>query len=832
MSEAFYKIIFHGRCRAGFSPDLVQADLANLYQKPQASIERLFSGKSVIVKRSENAEDIKRFAARLHELGMEVEVDPPLPLIVPDIPDEVEVDGEAGAEADAEVEVDKDAAGSIAEDAAYPEITTQEESNASEDDEPGAVDSSALMPTAEITSPPIVPTLLEKGSTPPVSKADIPQQKMVVSGNNWQQRLTYRLDSFMALGGASTFKALSVVFLLIFLLVAGLRGLLHSFNPELAQQYADLDFFGNIYVTFLQLTDPGNMAQDILSSGWYKLFAVLAGMAGIILLSSLIAFITTALDQKISELKRGRSKVIEKNHTLILGWNEQRIVEVIRELVLANESESDACVVILADFDKEAMDDMLRLRLPDRATTRIVTRNGRVSTLANLDMVSIEQCRSVIVLASCEDTDSPERKMTSDARVIQTILAVTGKLPETEEACVVAEIFNPAYRDIIATSFSDKIVTVNTSDILAKLLVQTSRSVGLSTVYNEILSFDGCEMYFYQHEWPDVAFGDIAYHFPDGVPMGVRKASGELLLNPPLGYRMVSDDDILILADDDSTIDYQTSPCAQPNHYPLAGRKQHQTSERELLIGWNHKARIIVEEFADYVSDGSVIDILIAAPSEKVRSEIAALNETVEGIDIHLLELNCLNREHLLSIEPFGYNNIIILASVSDELDAQQVDSENIVTLLLLRSIFNEFDQENTTTKLITEVLDSQNLPLVARAGVKDVIISSRLVSMVIAQVSQSKDIKRVYDDLFQEDGSEIYLKPASLYFDEFPIQVSYADVIAIAQQRGEVCLGIKIKALESDAEKNNGVRLIPPKMEQFSMSAEDSLVVLAEDEL
>src|SRR5690606_474844 len=216
-------------------------------------------------------------------------------------------------------------------------------------------------------------------------------------------------------------------FLAIFFLIAGFRGLLHILNPDVALQYESLDFFGNVYITFLQLTDPGNMAQDILSSPWYKLFAVFAGLAGVVLLSALIAFITTALDQKLNELKRGRSKVIETNHTLILGWNEQRIVEIIREIILANESEDDGCVVILADMDKEAMDDTLRLQVPDRKTTRIVTRSGRVSTLANLNMVSIEHCRSIVILGMCEDTALPEAKVKSDAAVIQTILAASGK---------------------------------------------------------------------------------------------------------------------------------------------------------------------------------------------------------------------------------------------------------------------------------------------------------------------------------------------------------------------------------------------------------------------
>ena len=81
---------------------------------------------------------------------------------------------------------------------------------------------------------------------------------------------------------------------------------------------------------------------------------------------------------------------------------------------------------------------------------------------------------------------------------------------------------------------------------------------------------------------------------------------------------------------------------------------------------------------------------------------------------------------------------------------------------------------------MITEILDSQNDALVAKAGVQDVIISNRLVSMIMAQISESRDIEKVYEDIFQEEGSEIYLKPAHLYFDELPLQASFADMLAI----------------------------------------------------
>jgi len=577
------------------------------------------------------------------------------------------------------------------------------------------------------------------------------------------------------------------------------------------------------------------MAQDIYSGVGYKVFAILAGIAGIVMLSALIAFITTALDQKIYELKRGRSKVIESGHTLILGWSEQRIAEMLRELVLANESEKDACVVILANKDKEDMDDILRLRVRETATTRIVTRSGDVASITNLDMVSLESCKSVIILADCDDTDSAERKASSDAKAIQTVLATMGNDIESEDFSVVVEIFNPTHREIVRSSFPDHVITVNTSDILAKLLVQTSRSVGLSTVYNEILSFDGCEMYFYDADWGGSSFGEIGYRFPDGVPIGIRSGDGSIALNPDAGRTLQQDDEILIIADDDSTIELLAAPVAAPVVHALSGERQQQRIERELMIGWSFKSSAIIREFADYIVDGSQIHVLLKNPTSEQIADIEALDREIDSIDVSLLVKDCLNIEDLMSVKPFEYDNIIILAgnAVDDtEVDAARVDSENIVALLLLRRIFSQYADESASTKLITEILDSQNDALVAKAGVQDVIISNRLVSMIMAQISESADIERVYDDIFQEDGSEIYLKPVSLYFEALPPEASFADMMAIAQQRGEICIGVKTMAHENDKSRNNGIQLIPEKTAEFNLQPDDKLVVLAEDEL
>lgn len=844
-----YSISFKGEVASGFAENDVKASFAKSFQKDDSVIERLFCGDEVLLVRDIDADRATRAAKQLRSIGAVVELldefGLPIefrssasfdaapsndPSAATGSNEEIDSDAEtgvneavhngtvAGANEDASSEFEALVGEAPTHDDEPVKLQVPEQPNAGDTDNTDPYDLTATAKLRHLSQ------ITDKRVIQAPAKVDLRKVRM-----------RYRFDSFMAKGGGSIFKALTLAFVAIFLLIGLLRGGMLMFAPEIAQQHQDIGFLGNLYITFLEITDPGNMAQDIYSGVGYKVFAVLAGIAGIVMLSALIAFITTALDQKIYELKRGRSKVIEDGHTLILGWNEQRIVEILRELILANESEKDACVVILADKDKEEMDDVLRLRVKDPKSTRIVTRSGDVSTLTNLDMVSLEACRSVVILANCEDTDTAELKASSDAKAIQTVLATMGNEIANDDFNVVVEIFNPTHREIVRSSFPEHVITVNTSDILAKLLVQTSRSIGLSVVYNEILSFDGCEMYFYDAEWGGATFDEVSYRFPDGVPIGVRNADGDILMNPGAGRVLEPTDEVLIIADDDSTIELKGEPVTVPADYTLPDLRQQQRIERELMIGWSFKSTAIIREFADYIIDGSCIHILLKHPSDDQIAEIQALDKELPGITVEVLQKDCLNIDDLMSIRPFDYDNIIILAgNGSGELhiDAGRVDSENIVALLLLRRIFSQYPNDSQNTKLITEVLDSQNDALVAKAGVQDVIISNRLISMIMAQIAESRDIEKVYDDIFQEDGSEIYLKPASLYYEAFPSELKFSDLMASARKRDEICIGVKIKSLEQDKELNNGVTLIPEKNTVYTLQADDCLVVLAEDEL
>ncbi len=53
----------------------------------------------------------------------------------------------------------------------------------------------------------------------------------------------------------------------------------------------------------------------------------------------------------------------------------------------------------------------------------------------------------------------------------------------------------------------EMVSVIDAEKILAKIMVQTSRTSGLSVVYSELLSFEGCEMYFHNNPaWAGLRF--------------------------------------------------------------------------------------------------------------------------------------------------------------------------------------------------------------------------------------------------------------------------------------------------------------------------------------
>jgi len=429
---------------------------------------------------------------------------------------------------------------------------------------------------------------------------------------SFKERVHYLVDNYLARGNKALFISLVAGFLGAIFGIVLLRVILHAIWPDPVN-----GFNAHLWKTFLELTDPGNMNQDNNTPTLFKITAVIAGLSGVVIFSALIAVLTTALDGAIANFKKGHSRVLESEHSIILGWGD-RVVEILKELVEANESEDDPCVVILSELPKEEMDEFLLTNFPDSGNTRVVTRTGAVTSLLSLNQISASECRSAIVLASCKESDLLADRLDSDARVIKSVLALEAIAPEAEFP-IVTEVFNKRNAAVVKDISPERVRIVDAGEVLAKIMVQTSRTSGLSVVYSELLSFDGCEMYFHHDDWGGIQWQKLQYHFPDGVPIGLRTADGEIRMRPALDYELADDDEILIVADDDSTIEFLPEPVMVPEGYVAPGHRTEQKKERKLIIGWSPKAPVIISEYSEYVLEDSEVVVIANDPPDWCR---------------------------------------------------------------------------------------------------------------------------------------------------------------------------------------------------------------------
>ena len=642
----------------------------------------------------------------------------------------------------------------------------------------------------------------------------------------YTDKLRYRFEKYLNKGGSSIFMSLFVVFITMFLLMILLRWSILSIWPDFTHTN---NFLEDIWLVWLQMTDPGNMNQDNASNHWLKIATVLSRIIGVLILSMLIAFITTSLEQVFYEFRKGRGKVLEEEFTLILGWNE-RVIDIIRELILANESENYAAVVVLSNEDKELMDDLIAKRIPNTMTTKIITTTGDYANINELKRVSVTHAKSVILLANCSESATQMEKVYSDVQSIKAMMALISCQDGKNELPIIAEVFNEEKRDLISYFDDKNIIALESWEIMGKLLVQTSLTSGLEMVYNEILSFDGCEVYFYEAEWNGVLFGDLPFHFKDGIPLGIFNDDDGMTLRPGKDYQLKDEDQIIILAEDDSTIDFESSPFYNPTEIPIVNSKLDKRQKSILFLGWHHVAETFINESIEYLEEGSTFEIYFNKPDQALIDRVDRLDKKHPDFKITLTDSNPLALEDLDQCNPFEFDNIIILSQDSSEQKTDKIDSDTLIILLLLRKI--KLKTPDVSTKIIAQVLNSENQEIINQTDVDDFIISNKLITMILAQLSEEPDIVNFYNDIFAEDGSEIYVKSIKLYQDQFPLKTTFGNIIGLADQRDEICLGIRKGSLSKNQEQNFGVTLNLKKDEEVELTADDFLVVLSEDEL
>lgn len=621
-------------------------------------------------------------------------------------------------------------------------------------------------------------------------------------------RLRYEFDKSMSAGPVALIGWLALLSLVV-IIVASIILVLFQLAPEGGQP---VDFSEAAWESLMRSMDAGTVAGD---TGWsFRAVGLGVTIAGIFIFSTLIGVLSSGIEGKLEELRKGRSQVLEKDHTVILNWSPS-IFDVISELVVANRSRNRPRIVIMANRDKVEMEDEIAAKVAELGNTRIICRRGDPTDLYDLSLVTPQAARSIVIL-------SPEGDEDPDSCVIKSILAlVHDPQRRAEPYRIAAEIRDARNVEVARVVGGREAQLVLADDLIGRIVVHSSRQSGLSAVYSELLDFEGCEIYtLEQNGLVGKTFGESLMAYENSTLIGLVTAEGHVELNPPMDRRVAQSDRAVIIAEDDAAIQIKT-PSLPPDlsqiRLPAAVVAR---PERVLLLGWNRRAPIITMELSRYVEPGSVLTI--AADTPTIEEDIGALAVASDNLKVYFSRTDITSRKALEELDVSSYDHVLVLG-YSDMLEPQPTDTRTLVTLLHLRKIA---EATGRRVQVVSEMVDVRNRELAEVTRADDFVVSNKLVSLMLAQASENDALTAIFDDLLDETGSELYMRPASDYV-ALGVPVTFYTVSEAARQRGEVAIGYHRPRPGAAA---NGILINPAKAIPETYLEGDRLIVLARD--
>ena len=501
-----------------------------------------------------------------------------------------------------------------------------------------------------------------------------------------------------------------------------------------------------------------------------------------------------------------RRELLVQDHTLIVGWS-PKVFTLIEELVLANASEESALVVVLGTEDSFVMQDMIEAEVQSlrHATTRVVTRTGDPRSLPDLARCHPETARSVIVVTDDE----------SDAAVVRALLALQAVAPDADTP-VIAELDDPATAEAIRRGLGPRFTLIDPTTFLARTAAQACQSPGIAAAYDTLLQFAGAEIYVL--EVPDVVgrtFAEAQWCFPDVCLIGVHR-DGTARLNPPGDLVIDTGDRLVLLAEDDSAVHVDLDAVAAAPPPPVPSPAPSTRPRSVLVLGWSRIGPLVVTELTAYLPPGSRITVAYdpelagaAGPVPPGTGDIAVVTRAAHGHAYSSL------------LDELGTDTVdqAMVLCYRQGISPDEADARALTTTLHLRSHLRATGRDAT---ILTELLDERDAALAEAATAGDFILSDRLVSLLLAQLSETPMLATVFDDLLDPAGSELYAKHATRYVGADQ-PTTFAALVAAAQARGEIAVGFR--------HGDRGQTTInPPKAMPVTLGSGDQVLVFAAD--
>lgn len=599
-----------------------------------------------------------------------------------------------------------------------------------------------------------------------------------------KRRIIYLLNEHISKGIKQQFFMLLIFICIIILLFAALSVSLKAVTGMTE----------GIWQSFIHLLDPGTVSGNDFSNTPLLILMVIVTLIGMTFTGLLISIINNALEEKLSDLRLGKAPIVEQNHMVIFGCNENTFT-VLEEQIEANlnipkhlKNPKNGTIVIVDTCSKEEIENTISAHIDDFHHTNIICRSGNMTQSSFLSTIALENANSIIFCTN------------DDTLTFNTILAVGNYLKGFADS-------NP----IIVAQFEDKTIQtaantalekyhpilIHNEGILSRITAQVCRQPGLSHVLQDLFNYQGNEIYIESKDrdnnllyFEGEKFGDVLLKFTNATVIGIRRpktdgTGADIYLVPSRDFVIqkgdefihIAEDDRMIVCGDSVTNDYIDTIKKPPT--PLRGKKINL-----VILEWNKRLPKILENLDDFVASGSIAIVISARLFESTKKY---KNITVQSI----LNSDLENPVFLKKLHLENTTNILLLNN--DSISHEEADTNTMMQLLHIRKLLKKQEEREEKSNIIltSELFYPEHQRLMSVAEVNDFIVGSEFTNRVITQLANQPELDIVFKELLKAEGREIYLRPVENYIDiSQNLSVSFADLTKICFESNDIVIG------------------------------------------
>ena len=601
---------------------------------------------------------------------------------------------------------------------------------------------------------------------------------------------------------------------------------------------------------FLRLSDPGYLGDD--EGLWRRSVSTLLTVAGyVVFMGSLVAIITSWLNQKIRTLEQGLTHVTAYKHVVILGWTNRTIhiaaelfqsTARVKKFLKRHGARSLKLIILSSEVTPARLQELRDHPVIGSRAKEIILRSGESIDREHLQRVD---CMNALAIIIPSQSYANKELITPDVETIKTLLSLNaeaGLNGRTDLPYIVAELQDENKLKAAMRAWSGPLEVIASDTIISRLVAQNIRHYGLSAIYNELLAHSENNN-LYAREFPQAAgktISAVKKHFPKAIVLGVvRQESGEFrpFLNPGGDFTILENDKLVILARNldesewsagqggaraagtDAAVHSDPDDAESGTRSQKLQKSVNPVHTRLLILGWNHHIPSLIRELGTYPNEQFTVTAASLRPVADREKAIGRLT-TAGRVAVEHILADYIRESELRSLDPASFDKIVLVSS-DKLLVEEEADARTIVGYTLLDEILEEAGKR---PHVLMELSDPNNEILI-RHFRSEMIIGPLILSNLLATIAMRRELNSIYRELFTSGGAEIIFRSPADYGLENS-RLTFAELEERASAHHETALGITVTG--DDANRPASLVMNPQRGQMLHVNGNTTLVVMS----